>query len=68
MCARMNALKIKKMVDKGVYDIGFGMTPVNVGELKAISDAGLKMPPKSTFIEPKLPSGLTIYDFQNPDL
>ena len=68
MCAPMNALKIKKMVDKGVYDIGFGMTPVNVEELKAISDAGLKMPPKSTFIEPKLPSGLTIYDFQNPDL
>ncbi len=68
MCASMNALKMKKMVDKGVYDIGFGMTPVNVEELKAISDAGLKMPPKSTFIEPKLPSGLTIYDFQNPDL
>ncbi|MGB5404397.1 MAG: DUF1015 domain-containing protein [Robiginitalea sp.] len=68
MCARMSALKIKKMVDKGVYDIGFGMTPVNVGELKAISDAGLKMPPKSTFIEPKLPSGLTIYDFQNPNV
>lgn len=68
LCAPMNALKIKKMVDKGIYDIGFGMTPVSVEELKAISDAGLKMPPKSTFIEPKLPSGLTIYDFQNPDL
>jgi uncharacterized protein (DUF1015 family) len=68
ICAGQNALRIKKLVDKGVFDIGFGLTPVDVEELMAISDAGLKMPPKSTFIEPKLPSGLTIYDFQNPDL
>lgn len=68
ICASQNAIKMKKLIDKGTFDIGFGMTPVDVEELKAISDAGLKMPPKSTFIEPKLPSGLTIYDFQNPDL
>lgn len=68
ICAKQNALRIKKLVDRGIYDIGFGMTPVDVEELKAIADAGLKMPPKSTFIEPKLPSGLTIYDFENPDL
>lgn len=68
ICERQNTSRMKKLVDKGIFDIGFGMTPVDVEELKAISDAGLKMPPKSTFIEPKLPSGLTIYDFQNPDL
>ena len=67
ICAPQNAHRMKKLVDKGHFDIAFGMTPVDVGELKAIADAGLRMPPKSTFIEPKLPSGLTIYDFQNPD-
>jgi uncharacterized protein (DUF1015 family) len=67
ICAAQNAPRMKKLVDKGQFDIAFGMTPVDVEELKAIADAGLRMPPKSTFIEPKLPSGLTIYDFQTPD-
>jgi uncharacterized protein (DUF1015 family) len=31
--------------------------------MKKIADEGLKMPPKSTFIEPKLRSGITIYEF-----
>jgi uncharacterized protein (DUF1015 family) len=39
------------------------MVPVSIEELKQIADDGLKMPPKSTFIEPKLRSGVTIYEF-----
>ena len=42
---------------------GFGLVPITVEELKAIADEGLIMPPKSTFIEPKLRSGVTIYEF-----
>ena len=39
------------------------MLPVTTQEMKKIADEGLKMPPKSTFIEPKLRSGITIYEF-----
>jgi uncharacterized protein (DUF1015 family) len=39
--------------------------PVDMEQLKAVADAGEVMPPKSTFIEPKLRSGLTIYQFND---
>ena len=54
---------IKSKIDDGEYTIGFGLVPITVEELKAIADEGLIMPPKSTFIEPKLHSGITIYEF-----
>ncbi len=53
---------IKSAVDSGDYAIGFSMLPIGFPEIKHIADAELTMPPKSTFVEPKLPSGLTIYD------
>ncbi|HSP39993.1 MAG TPA: DUF1015 domain-containing protein [Gillisia sp.] len=56
-------VEIKSMVDQGNYAVGFGMLPLNVEELKQVADEGLIMPPKSTYIEPKLRSGLTIYEF-----
>ena len=60
---RSESLEVKKAVDEGLYAVGFGMLPVNTEEIKQIADAGLMMPPKSTCIEPKLRSGLTIYEF-----
>lgn len=54
---------LKGRVDAGEFAIGFGMLPITVDKLKEIADAGLKMPPKSTYIEPKLRSGITIYEF-----
>jgi uncharacterized protein (DUF1015 family) len=54
---------MKEQIDGGKFAVGFGMVPVSIHELKAIADAGLVMPPKSTYIEPKLRSGLTIYEF-----
>ena len=45
------------------FAVGFGMLPVTTQEMKKIADEGLKMPPKSTYIEPKLRSGITIYEF-----
>ena len=56
-------VNIKMKVDKGDYAVGFGLVPISVDELKAIANSGLTMPPKSTFIEPKLRSGVTIYEF-----
>lgn len=56
-------VNIKSKIDKGEFTVGFGLVPITVEELKAIADDGLTMPPKSTCIEPKLRSGVTIYEF-----
>lgn len=56
-------VNMKSKVDSGDYKVGFGMVPVAMNELKTIADDGLKMPPKSTYIEPKLRNGITIYEF-----
>jgi uncharacterized protein (DUF1015 family) len=53
---------MKGKVDNGEFRVGFAMKPVTVTELKAIADAGLAMPPKTTYIEPKMLSGLAIYE------
>ena len=52
---------MEKMIRKKKADIAFALYPVEVDQLIEISDKGLIMPPKSTWIEPKLRSGLTIY-------
>ena len=43
------------------YAVAFAMYPTTVGELMAIADAGAVMPPKSTWFEPKLMSGLILH-------
>jgi uncharacterized protein (DUF1015 family) len=43
--------------------IAFAMYPTSIGELFAVADAGKLMPPKSTWFEPKLLSGLFIHSF-----
>ena len=57
-----NLIKMKDSVDKGDFAVGFSLVPITIEEVKAIADANLVMPPKSTYIEPKLRSGLTIYE------
>lgn len=42
-------------------EVGFAMYPTSIDELIAIADAGKLMPPKSTWFEPKLRSGLFIH-------
>ncbi|HPZ00202.1 MAG TPA: DUF1015 family protein [Clostridiales bacterium] len=44
-------------------DIAFSMYPTSLDELMNIADAGLLMPPKSTWFEPKLLSGLFVHKF-----
>ncbi len=41
--------------------VAFAMYPTSIGELFAVADAGRLMPPKSTWFEPKLRSGLFIH-------
>ena len=43
--------------------VAFAMFPTSMDELMAVADAGLLMPPKSTWFEPKLRSGLFIHRF-----
>ena len=54
---------VKGLVDRGEFKVGFGMLPASVSEMKQIANEGLTMPPKSTYIEPKLRSGITIYEY-----
>ena len=48
-------------VDSGENAVAFAMEPVSVEEMMAIADAGAIMPPKSTWFEPKLRSGLFVH-------
>lgn len=48
-------------VDDGKAAVVFAMEPVTVEEMMAIADAGAIMPPKSTWFEPKLRSGLFVH-------
>lgn len=45
-----------------VGSVAFSMYPTTIGELFAVADAGRLMPPKSTWFEPKLRSGLFLHD------
>jgi uncharacterized protein (DUF1015 family) len=50
-------------VDEGIDRVAFALWPTSLDELMAISDAGEIMPPKSTWFEPKLRSGLFVHAF-----
>ncbi len=56
-------IDLKTEVDSGKFKVSFGLFPATVTQIKAIADANLKMPPKSTYIEPKMLSALTLYEF-----
>ncbi len=53
--------ELVKLVDSGKFRVAFAMYPVSIGELMNIADAGEVMPPKSTWFEPKLRSGLLVH-------
>jgi uncharacterized protein (DUF1015 family) len=48
-------------VDSGEYAVAFSMFPVDILDLIAVADADKVMPPKSTWFEPKLRSGLLVH-------
>jgi uncharacterized protein (DUF1015 family) len=57
-----NLFLAKEKVDKGEFSVAFILKAVDFDQLKEIADQSLRMPPKSTYIEPKLLSGLAIYE------
>ena len=53
--------ELEKRVDSGEMTVAFSMYPTSMSQLMAIADAGEIMPPKSTWFEPKLRSGLFVH-------
>ena len=53
--------ELKKRVDRGEMKVAFALYPVSMKQLISIADSGKIMPPKSTWFEPKLRSGLVIH-------
>lgn len=50
-----------ELVDAGKYQLAFLMNPIPIASILAVADAGERMPPKSTYFHPKLPTGLVLH-------
>lgn len=57
--------ELERLVDSGKYSLAFSLFPVTGEQFYAISDQGKTMPPKSTYVVPKLLSGLVVYSLAN---
>ena len=55
--------ELERLVKEDGFAVAFSMYPTTVEQLMAIADAGQIMPPKSTWFEPKLRSGLFVHTF-----
>lgn len=53
--------ELKRRVDSGEMKLAFALYPVSMKQLITIADTGNIMPPKTTWFEPKLRSGLVIH-------
>ena len=53
--------ELKRRVDSGEMAVAFAMYPVSMKQIIDIADSGNIMPPKTTWFEPKLRSGLVIH-------
>jgi len=53
--------ELKRRVDAGEMKVAFALYPVSMGQLINIADSGNIMPPKTTWFEPKLRSGLVVH-------
>ena len=55
--------ELARLVDSGRWAAAFSLHPTSVEELVAVAATGADMPPKSTWFEPKLRSGLFVHRF-----
>ena len=53
--------ELERLVDKGRYKLSFSLFPTTIDQLFEVADSGKNMPPKSTWFEPKLKSGLVTH-------
>jgi len=54
--------ELEKHVNSGKFKVAFSMFPTTIEQLIKVADAGMVMPPKSTWFEPKLKSGLLVHE------
>lgn len=58
----MRGLKeLVRLVDSGKFKVAFAMYPTSMEQLMKVADQGKVMPPKSTWFEPKLRSGMVVH-------
>ncbi|MEO0278925.1 MAG: DUF1015 domain-containing protein, partial [candidate division WOR-3 bacterium] len=53
--------ELERLVDSGEFAVAFALYPTTMEQLFRVADHGMIMPPKSTWFEPKLRSGLFIH-------
>ena len=53
--------ELEKMVDKDGFAVAFSLYPTTIEQVMQVADAGAIMPPKSTWFEPKLRSGIFVH-------
>ena len=56
--------ELERRVDSGEMRVAFALYPVSMQQLIDIADSGKIMPPKTTWFEPKLRSGLVVYSLK----
>lgn len=56
--------ELERRVDSGEMKLAFAVPSVTMDQLMAVADSGMVMPPKSTWFEPKLRSGLFVHKFK----
>lgn len=59
--------ELAELVDSGAFTVAFSMYPTTMEDLLTVADSGQIMPPKSTWFEPKLLSGLFVHDLESSD-
>ena len=59
--------ELERLVDSGAWAVAFAVFPTSIIDLFAVADAGQVMPPKSTWFEPKLRSGLIVRPLTDAD-
>ena len=57
--------ELERLVDGGEMAVAFAMYPVSMTQLMDVADNDLIMPPKVTWFEPKLRSGLIVHSLEN---
>jgi len=60
--------ELKNLVDAGKAEVAFALFPVEMNHLKWIADTNNIMPPKSTWVEPKMRSGLVIFNLEEDQI
>ena len=58
--------ELENWVNNGEAAVAFSLYPTSMEQLFAVADAGMLMPPKSTWFEPKLRSGLLVHTLDEP--